>query len=156
MSEVKQTQPNAKTDYFNLTIKGLGYLSHVRQVNGQHSDFTCCVINALTGPTDNPNYTRFDITVAGKETTALIHRCQKAVDEDKKVLLGFTLSNLSADIFTLSKGEHAGEQRVSLRARLIKIDWIKVGQEKVYQAEKSDSTPPPSESIPQVYAEHSF
>lgn len=155
MSDIT-TQQSAKSDYFNLTIKGLGYLSHIRQVHGQHGNFTSCVINALTGPTDNPQYTRFDITAAGKDTTALISRCQKAVDEDKKVLLGFTLSNLSADIFTLSKGDHAGEQRVSLRARLIKIDWIKVGQEKVFQSEKSDSTPPSSENTPQAYASNSF
>ncbi len=78
-----------KTEYFNLTMKGLGYLSNVRQVNHQNGSFLSCVINALSGPTDNPSYTRFDVTVAGKEATTLISRCQKAVDEDRKVLLGF-------------------------------------------------------------------
>ena len=82
--------------------------------------------------------------------------CQKAVDEDRKVLLGFTLSNLSTDIFTLNKGEHAGEQRVSLKARLIKVDWIKIGQEMVYKAEKSDSQPPQNGTMQQQYAENSF
>ncbi|MDR8470641.1 DUF3577 domain-containing protein, partial [Acinetobacter baumannii] len=84
--------------------------------------FLSCVINALSGPTDNPAYVRFDISVAGKEASSLIARCQKAVDEDKKVLLGFNLSNPSTDIFTLNKGDHAGEQRVSLKARLIKVE----------------------------------
>ncbi|HAK5377493.1 TPA: DUF3577 domain-containing protein, partial [Salmonella enterica] len=102
------------------------------------------------------SYVRFDVTVAGKEATALIARCQKAVDEDRKVLLGFTLSNLSTDIFTLNKGEHAGEQRVSLKARLIKVDWIKIGQEMVYKAEKSDSLPPQNGAMQQQYAENSF
>ncbi|STJ20594.1 Protein of uncharacterised function (DUF3577) [Escherichia coli] len=127
---------SAKAEYFNLTVKGLGYLSNVRQVNHQNGSFLCCVINALSGPTDNPSYTRFDVTVVGKDATTLISRCQKAVDEDRKVLLGFALSNLATDIFTLNKGEHAGEQRVSLKARLIKVDWIKIGQEQVYKAEK--------------------
>lgn len=150
------TQPT-KNDYFNLTIKGLGYLSHVRRINGQNGTFLSCVINALSGPTDNPSYVRFDVTVAGKETSNLIHRCQKAVDEDKKVLLGFTLSNPSTDIFVLNKGEHAGEQRVSLKARLIKIEWIKVGQEMLYKAEKSESLPPQNEmAVQQEYAENSF
>ncbi|HAX3549581.1 TPA: DUF3577 domain-containing protein, partial [Escherichia coli] len=90
----------AKTEYFNLTLKGLGYLSNVRQVNHQNGSFLSCVVNALSGPTDSPSYVRFDVTVAGKEATSLIARCQKAVDEDRKVLLGFTLSNLSTDIFT--------------------------------------------------------
>ncbi|HCS6940165.1 TPA: DUF3577 domain-containing protein, partial [Escherichia coli] len=111
------TSASAKSEYFNLTIKGIGYLSNIRQVNHQNGSFLSCVINALSGPTDNPAYVRFDISVAGKEATSLIARCQKAVDEDKKVLLGFNLSNPSTDIFTLNKGEHAGEQRVSLKAR---------------------------------------
>ncbi|WP_187494097.1 DUF3577 domain-containing protein, partial [Duffyella gerundensis] len=84
-----------------------------------------CVINALSGPSDSPSYVRFDVTVAGKEASSLINRCQKAVDEDKKVLIGFALSNPSTDIFQLKNGEHAGESRVSLKARLIKVDWIK-------------------------------
>lgn len=70
-------------DYFNLTINGLGYLSNVRQVNAQTGTFISCVINALSGPSDSPSYVRFDVTVAGKEASSLINRCQKAVDEDK-------------------------------------------------------------------------
>ena len=147
---------SAKTEYFNLTMKGLGYLSNVRQVNHQNGSFLSCVINALSGPTDNPSYTRFDVTVAGKEATTLISRCQKAVDEDRKVLLGFTLSNLATDIFTLNKWEHAGEQRVSLKARLIKVDWIKIGQEQVYKAEKAESQPPSHGTTKREYAEDSF
>ena len=146
----------AKTEYFNLTIKGLGYLSNIRQVNHQNGSFLSCVINALSGPTDNPTYVRFDVSVAGKEATSIIGRCQKAVDEDKKVLLGFNLSNPTTDIFTLNKGEHAGEQRVSLKARLIKVDWVKIGQEMVYKAEKTDSVPPQNGSAQREYAENSF
>lgn len=114
------------------------------------------VVNALSGPTDSPTYVRFDTTVAGKEATDLISRCQKAVDEDQKVLLSFTLSNLTSDIFTLNKGEHAGEQRVSLKARLIKVDWIKIDQAMVYKAEKTESIPPKNRDNRIDYAANSF
>ncbi|ELI9675882.1 DUF3577 domain-containing protein [Escherichia coli] len=147
---------NAKTEYFNLTLKGLGYLSNIRQVNHQNGTFLSCVVNALSGPTDSPSYVRFDVTVAGKEATSLIARCQKAVDEDRKVLIGFTMSNPSTDIFTLNRGEHAGEQRVSLKARLIKMEWIKIGQDMVYKTEKSESIPPQNGNTPREYAENSF
>lgn len=146
----------AKTEYFNLNIKGLGHLSTIRQVNHQNGSFLSCVINALSGPTENPTYVRFDVVVAGKEATSIINRCQKAVDEDKKVLLGFTLSNPSTDIFTLNSGNHAGEQRVSLKARLIKVDWVKIGQEMVCKAEKADSAPPQGGTAQREYAENSF
>lgn len=147
---------NAKTEYFNLTLKGLGYLSNIRQVNHQNGTFLSCVVNALSGPTDSSSYVRFDVTVAGKEATSLIARCQKAVDEDRKVLIGFTMSNPSTDIFTLNRGEHAGEQRVSLKARLIKVEWIKIGQDMVYKTEKSESIPPQNGNTPREYAENSF
>ncbi|WP_374483420.1 DUF3577 domain-containing protein, partial [Klebsiella pneumoniae] len=45
--------------------------------------FFTCSINALTGATDNPGYTRFDIMVVGKESSELILRCQKAIAEEK-------------------------------------------------------------------------
>ncbi|HFP1464709.1 TPA: DUF3577 domain-containing protein, partial [Escherichia coli] len=79
-----------------------------------------------------------------------------AYDEDRKVLIGFTMSNPSTDIFTLNRGEHAGEQRVSLKARLIKVEWIKIGQDMVYKTEKSESIPPQNGNTPREYAENSF
>lgn len=57
-------QASTKTEYFNLTIKGMGYLSNIRQVNGPNGTFISCVVNGLSGPTDNASYTRFDVTVA--------------------------------------------------------------------------------------------
>ncbi|CEE94257.1 STY4534 family ICE replication protein [Xenorhabdus koppenhoeferi] len=148
---------NNENKYFNLNINGIGYLSNIRQVKGPNGQFLTVVVNALSGSTDNPSYVRFDTTVVGDTTVSLVNRCSKAVDEDKKVLIGFTLSNLSTEIFTLSKGEHAGEQRVSLRARLINIDWIKIGRETVYKAEKPQSIPPlEEEKSAKQYAVNSF
>ncbi|ATZ96537.1 MULTISPECIES: STY4534 family ICE replication protein [Dickeya] len=156
-SQASNNAQSGKPEYFNILISGLGYVSNIRQVNAQSGTFLSCVINALSGPADKANYVRFDVTVAGKEASNLISRCQKAVDEDKKVLIGFTLSNLSAEIFTLKSGDHAGEQRVSQKARLIKVDWIKIGQEMVYKAEKSDSVPPQNgAAAPKEYVENSF
>lgn len=133
-------QPKPQSSYFNLHIDGLGYLSNIREINTATGSFLSCTINALHGSTEKPEYTRFDVTVSGKQTSSLIRRCQNAVNEEKKVLIGFRLSNLTADVFTLTKGDHAGESRASLRARLIKISFIKVGQNMVYKAEKAGST----------------
>ncbi|EJL81870.1 STY4534 family ICE replication protein [Pantoea sp. GM01] len=147
---------STKAEYFNLNIKGLGYLSKIRRIETLTGSFLSVVINALSGPTDNPTYVRFDSTVAGKEATDLMSRCQKAVDEDQKVLLNFTLSNLTSDILTLNKGDHAGEQRVSLKARLIKVDWIKIVQAMVYKSDKTEETPPQPSLSKKNYASNSF
>lgn len=147
----------SENKYFNLHVNGIGYLTNIRQINGPKGQFLTAVINALSGPTDSPAYVRFDTTVVGDNTIALVKRCIKAVDEDKKVLIGFTLSNPATDIFTLTKGDHAGEQRVSLKARLLNIDWIKVGKDMVYKAEKVQSVPPGNEqTTPKDYVADSF
>ncbi|HBM3184898.1 TPA: DUF3577 domain-containing protein [Klebsiella oxytoca] len=149
---------SAKTNdnYFNLTSTGIGYLSQIREVQGQNGSFLTCVVNALSGPVDSPEYTRFDCTISGKETITLVERCRKAVSEDQKVLINFSLSSLRPEIFTLSKGDHAGESRVSLRARLIKITRIKVGQKVVHQADNTPAPQPAAAEKPQQWAENSF
>ncbi|MEH5573198.1 STY4534 family ICE replication protein [Raoultella ornithinolytica] len=145
-----------KKEYFNLNVNGIGYLSSIRRVQSGNGEFTCAVINALTGPTDNASYQRFDVTVAGAENTKLINRCQKAVDEEEKVLIGFVLSGLKAEVFTLQSGEHAGESRPSLKARLIKVEFIKKGQDVVYTAPNASQTPEQGSSAPKDYDPNSF
>lgn len=139
VSAESATSAPAQPKYFNLHIDGLGYLSNIREINTATGSFLGCTINALHGSTEKPEYTRFDVTVLGQQTSSLIRRCQNAVNEEKKVLIGFKLSNLTADVITLTKGDHAGESRASLKARLIKISFIKVGQNMVYKAEKPES-----------------
>ncbi|MFS6933719.1 STY4534 family ICE replication protein [Klebsiella oxytoca] len=156
---MSQAPQSPQASYFNLHVDGLGYLSNVREITTANGSFLSCVINALHGLTDKPEYTRFDVTISGKEASSLIRRCQKSVDEEKKVLLGFKLSNLTADVFTLTKGEHAGETRPTLKARLIKISWIKVGQEMVYRAEKSVPAPAPeapASNLQKQYPDNAF
>ena len=156
-NNASNSSSQSKTEYFNLNVTGIGYLNNIRKVAGPNGEFTCAVINALTGPTDNASYTRFDVTVAGKESVSLINRCQKSVDEEKQVLMGFVLSGLTADVFTLSKGDHAGESRPSLKARLISVEWIKIGGQVVYKSEKPSSTPPGQNAEQsKSYADNSF
>ena len=44
----------SENKYFNLHVNGIGYLSNIRQVNGPKGQFLTAVINALSGPADNP------------------------------------------------------------------------------------------------------
>lgn len=72
---------------------------------------------------------------AQTEAQHLVRRCMAAVEAEKKVMIGFRLGDLWADIFTYSKGKRAGEQGVSLKARLLFITWIKVDGQQVYKAD---------------------
>jgi hypothetical protein len=114
----------------------LGYLNRIREVTPRKGEsFLACDIAALNGPSDAPEYRRFDVRVSGTEAQHLIRRCSEAVEADKKVLIGFRLGDLWTDTFTYTKGERAGQPGISLKARLLFVQWIKVDGEMVYKAE---------------------
>ena len=129
-----------ETSYFDLHITGLGYLNRIREVKPKKGDaFLACDIAALNGPSDDPEYRRFDVRVSGGEAQHLVRRCEQAVKAERKVLIGFRLGDLWTDIFTYTKGKRAGEQGVSLKARLLFVSWIKVDGQVVYKAEPKTS-----------------
>jgi hypothetical protein len=133
------TTPNDKS-FFDLHITGIGYLNRIREVKPKKGDaFLACDIAALNGPSDDPEYRRFDVRVSGSEAQHLIRRCEEAVKAERKVLIGFRLGDLWTDIFTYTKGKRTGEQGVSLKARLIFVNWIKVDGQLVYKAEAKAS-----------------
>jgi len=139
--------PSSDKSYFDLHITGLGYLNRIREVTPRKGDaFLACDIAALNGPSDSPEYRRFDVRVSGSEAQHLIRRCQQAVDSERKVLIGFRLGDLWADTFTYSKGKRAGEQGVSLKARLLFVSWIKVDGQLVYKAEPKATDEAPQDS----------
>ncbi|MBV59844.1 MAG: hypothetical protein CMH65_00915 [Nevskiales bacterium] len=129
------TTSNEKS-YFDMHTTGLGYLNRIREVKPKKGDaFLACDIAALNGPSGKPEYRRFDVRVSGAEAQHLIRRCEEAVKAERKVLIGFRLGDLWVDTFTYTKGERAGQQGVSLKARLLFISWIKVDGQVVYKAE---------------------
>jgi hypothetical protein len=124
--------------YFDLHVTGIGYLGRAREVPVRRGEpFLAVEVNALHGAADQVEYTRFDCRVAGAEAQALIRRFMSRIhDRDTKVLAGFRLGDLYPDVFTYRTGEKAGETGVALKARLLKIQWIKVNGEMLYTAPK--------------------
>jgi hypothetical protein len=126
--------------YFDLHITGVGYLNRIREVKPKKGEpFLACDIAALNGASDKVSYVRFDTRVSGADAQHLVRRCKEAVEAEQKVLIGFKLGDLWTDIFTYAKGKHAGEQAVSLKARLLFISWIKIDGELIYKAEKPET-----------------
>ena len=133
------SQSTPEVNYFNLHTSGLGYLSRIRHVDIKRGDgFLACEINALHGRSNDVEYTRFDCRVSGHEAITQIARCLdlSAQDSQVKILLGFCLGDLYVDTFVYRHGERQGQTGVSLKARLIRIDWIKVNGEMIFRAEK--------------------
>ena len=116
-----------KPKYFDLDINGIGYLNRVREVKPENgTPFLSVTIAALRGPADNVQHTHFDCVVSGEEAKDLVRQLMPAVKADLKVLVGFHLSDLQAEIFTFKQGERVGTTGVSLKSRLLRFQWIKV------------------------------
>lgn len=123
-----------ETTYFDLHTQGLGYLNRIREVSpSRGKPFLACTIAALNGPTDAPEYRYFDVIVSGTEAQGLVKRYREAVEQNRKVLIGFRLGDLWTDLFRYNRGEKSGSTGVSLKARLLFISWIKIDGEYVYR-----------------------
>ena len=145
---------SSEKSYFDLHITGLGYINRVREVKPKKGDpFLACDIAALNGPSDAPEYRRFDVRVSGSEAQHLIRRCEESVKAERKVMIGFRLGDLWVDMFTFSKGERVGQQGVSLKARLLFVSWIKVDGQLVYKAEPKASEETSHDEAPSVSSE---
>ena len=146
------TERKTENNYFNLHIRGLGYVNRIREVNvKKRSDkFWACDISALHGAKEDVEYTKFDCKVSGEEAEKLIQMLQKACDEKKKILIDFKLGDLYTELFTYEKGEKTGQTGISLKTRLLKIYSIRIDGNLVYTAPVANSidSEPPSENPP--------
>lgn len=134
------------TQFFDLHITGVGYVNRIRKVTPKRGNpFWACDISALNGPADGVEYRRFDCRVSGQEAERLIKKFAATVADrtekggsEPKILIGFKLGDLYTDTFTRTKGDRAGETAVSLKARLLFVNWAKVDGEKVYEAPRRE------------------
>ena len=116
-----------RSQYFDLYTNGIGYLNRVREVTPTDGKpFFGVTIAALRGHVDDAQYTRFECRVSGKDAQDIVRQVMPAVEGNLKVLIGFTLSDLFAESFTFKSGDKAGETGISLKARLLRINWAKV------------------------------
>lgn len=131
MSENESQTGKAK--YFDLMIAGLGYVNRIREVQPVHGEpFVAINIAALRGSADRAQYTHFDCVLAGDKARQIVATLKPFVEDQRTVLIGFTLSDLRAEAFTFKNGDKAGDTGISLKARLVRIPWAKVDGNPVY------------------------
>lgn len=122
-----QNTSDQETKYFDLHATGIGYLNRVREVPVKRSQpFLAVDISALHGDSEDIQYTRFDCRVSGSDAKTIIEQLMPVINDNNKVLVGFKLGDLYVDTFTYKSGDKAGQTGVSLKARLLRIDWVKV------------------------------
>ncbi|KGQ30053.1 hypothetical protein P375_11060 [Gallibacterium genomosp. 2] len=130
--------------YFNLYTNGIGYINQIQKIDTEEStnSFVTCRISALVGNNTNIKYRSFDTIISNKDVEKLVLRCQQAVNQGKKVLISFVLSDIWYETFLHKKnGKYykKGDPGVSLKAYLIKINMIKIDGETKYLSDQDYS-----------------
>ncbi|WP_342335230.1 DUF3577 domain-containing protein [Burkholderia pseudomallei] len=134
--------------YFDLHLRGLGYLSRVRDVtargNGRSKakPFLACAISAFHGDPNVENgivYLPLDLIVAGEKAREAVRSVMEdANDPDVKVLVSFRAGDHYIRTFERT-GNRAGETGAVLKGRLLKLFWIKVDGQEVYREQSDES-----------------
>ena len=129
-----------ETKYFDLHTSGIGYLNRFRQVKPkQGQPFYSCTIAALRGNTDNTLYTYFDVRIVNEEALNILLNCVDETKDDDKVLVGFKIGDIYPETFTYQSGNKQGQTGVMLKGRLIKLNWLKINNELVYEPQTSSA-----------------
>jgi hypothetical protein len=137
-----------QTKYFDLHIVGLGYLNRARWVKLDRGNaFLAVDVAAIHGKADAIQHTRFDCRVSGSEAKRVVEQYLPLInDKSHKVLVSFRLGDLYSDTFTFKDGDKAGQTGVSLKARLLRLNWVRIDGDSVYTASIQDD----EEQLPQT------
>ncbi len=138
--------------YFDLTTSGIGYLNRARTVTpSQGNPYEAVSIAAFHGRSDNTKYTYFDCRVVGSDAIEFIKEHKDAInDRDSKLLVRFNVGDGTPNAYITKKGDNAGEQRLEIKGRLLKITWASLNQEIILSNDESnDQAPEVSEAVPE-------
>ena len=120
---------------YNHHISGYGFLNRARTVPVRKGDdFLSVDVTALEGVYDGNwddiEKTRYDCKVVGRVAKTIIARYMNAINaSETTVMAAFKLGGCRPEIYVDKK---TTEQRVSLKSRLLKVSWLKIGDEVIY------------------------
>lgn len=136
------TQENS-TRYFDLHTRGIGYLNRARVVPVKRGQsFLAVDVAALHGAADDIQHTYFDCRVSVQEAQALVQAYLQEIRDGKAVLVAFNIGDIYPELFVYEKGPKQGQTGVSLKGRLLRLDWIKIDGAEVYRAPPKDAVLP--------------
>jgi len=115
---------------YNHHISGYGFLNRARLVPVKKgNDFLALDVTALEGVYDGDwediEKTRYDCKVVGKAAKAVVAEHMDAINHpDTVVMAAFKLGGCRPEIYA---DRETGEARISLKSRVLRISWLKVG-----------------------------
>jgi hypothetical protein len=124
---MSELSPAQSASYFNLHADGCGFLNRVRTVKPEKgSPYLACTIAAKHGDASSPTTTKFDCRVSGSRAQVIVEQLTAAVNAEKRVFIGFRISDFVPELFVYQSGKRKGETGVVNKGRLLLITFAKV------------------------------
>jgi Protein of unknown function (DUF3577) len=153
------TQATQAIEYIDCLTKGIGYASRIRRIE-KSSDgkrlvqpFWSVKINMMSGQKGAVDYLAYDVKSTSKEIDDLLAQFKVIADETKivdgqemsanRILFRATIGDAYPHAYTLTRGPRAGEQRLEMKGRLVRIHSILVNGETVYREPAKEAAPQP-------------
>lgn len=131
----QSSKPN-QSRWFNVHTEGLGYLSNIRMIPAQpgQKEFMACDFSMLEGDPSNPSRQHISLSVPSDHAANILEMFKSAADEGVTCFAGVRLAKLCAKPFASDDGELS----VRYNARLIKLMYLKVGDQVISLGSKTE------------------
>lgn len=130
-----------REDYFDLHVKGVGYLNRIREIGKSSRDkFLACSVSAMHGRCSEPTYSYFDLKVAGAEAAELVRSLWLDVEAGKKVFIAFRAGDIYGEPYEVDERDQnrqpTGKKilRATIKGRLLQITNAQVDGVVVFRA----------------------
>ncbi len=127
---MQNTTQSTQVKFFDFVTTGVGYINDLRVISKQGG--LACKITALVGDANaepQDKYRFLQLNVTGKLANAQMAVVKKAMDAGKRIFVSFSVGELRPHEFTYEKGEKAGQKGLSLKGRLIKLNYAKADKD---------------------------
>lgn len=128
---------NTQNQYMNLTTTGFGFINRARIIPTHTGQYMAVDVALKHGRMDAPKSTRFDAKLTDTVAEILEPYMDQINAKNTPVQASVVLGDLDPELFTYKNGDKKGEPGISLKSRLIRVKYLKVGEEIVFQEPKN-------------------
>ncbi len=124
---------NDSTRYFNVHTEAAGYINALKEVPGQKGSFWASKFTCLEGHPDKVEKVYIDFTIPGEDVLDVLGPYKDQINAATQVFAVIRYAKFRATPFIYPQGsQNAGKMGVNYTAKLIKVLFLKVGDQVVF------------------------
>lgn len=139
--KTSQNKASTPTPFFNVHTEAMGNLCKIETRQGAQGEFAVLTFRMQEGHRDKLEFTFVTLTVAVDDDKALLQAHASSINSKTPVFVGLRMAGLKATPFVYPEtSPNKGELGVNYSAKLMKIIYLKVGDQVVKQTQLNASS----------------